>query len=265
MAILKNERAESARISIFTQIENFIFVVFRLTSAMANYGSSEFYNFARSLDRNETTLQSIASALAERKSYTFNDDGTFRSSDFNNILFKKFKSGNGYYGWAGLRYFLYEYELSLLSESRQKKVDWNDLLKSERDKISIEHIFPQTETTDWLQAFEGTDSDQRKYYAATLGNLLLLSLSINSSLQNDSFDAKKKVKLNTAGEKIRNGYADGTHSEIKVSQSDEWGPEQIKERGVCLLKFMETRWGFRFKNDDVLQELLFLNFKKEVQ
>ncbi len=70
MAILKNQKNESERISIFTRIENFIFVVFRLTTAMSNYGSSEFYNLARSVDRNEATLQTIEAALNERKSYT---------------------------------------------------------------------------------------------------------------------------------------------------------------------------------------------------
>ena len=265
MAILKNEKKESERILIFTKIENFIFIVFRLTSAMSNYGSSEFYNLARSLDRNEATIQTIEDALKKKKLYAFDDDDTFRSSDFNNILVNKFKSGSGYYGWSGIRYFMYEYELSLLSKSRQKKVDWSDLLKSKRDKISIEHIFPQTETPDWLKAFDGKEASVRKYYAATLGNLLLLSMSINASLQNDDFSTKKKAKVNEGGEKIRNGYSDGTHSEIEVAECPEWGPSQIRERGLRLLRFMERRWGFRFKSDDEREQLLFLSFNKGVQ
>lgn len=124
---------------------------------------------------------------------------------------------------------MYEYELSMLSESRQKKVDWSDLLKSKRDKISIEHIFPQTENPDWLKAFDGKEASERKYYAATLGNLLLLSMSINASLQNDDFGTKKKAKVNEGGEKIRNGYSDGTHSEIEVAECPEWGPSQIRK------------------------------------
>lgn len=88
MAILKNEKKESERILIFTKIENFIFIVFRLTSAMSNYGSSEFYNLARSLDRNEATLQTIEAALKERKSYTFDDvdNDTFISGDSSLLL-----------------------------------------------------------------------------------------------------------------------------------------------------------------------------------
>lgn len=68
---------------------------------------------------------------------------------------KKFENRQGYYGWPGLRYFLYEYELSLLSSSRQKKVDWADLLKTSKHQISIEHIYPQSETGAWKPAFKG--------------------------------------------------------------------------------------------------------------
>lgn len=261
MVILKNERSESERIRIFKRIERFIFIAFRMTSTRANYRSSEFYNAARALDRKEITLDAISKKLDEGLTYTFNDDGTLRMDEFYNILFKKFGNGTGYYGWPGMRYFLYEYELSLLSESRQKKVDWNDLLKTEKDKISIEHIYPQTETEEWTPFFASINEEHQRYYSATLGNLLLLSMSINSSLQNDSFNAKRQVKVDSTGKKIRNGYADGSHSEIEVSQNASWGPDQIKARGIKLLKFMEGRWGFSFKNNDEREKLLFLNFE----
>jgi len=258
MAILKNEQNKAERISIFKKIERFIFVIFRMNTAMANYGSSEFYNAARAIDRGEIKLEEIVKKLDERMSYTLNDDTTFRISDFYNRLYKKFKGGSGYYGWPGLRYFLYEYETDLLSESRQKKVEWNDLLKTEKDKISIEHIYPQTETDTWAAFFVGIDEERRWLYNATLGNLLLLSMSINASLQNDSFDDKKHAKYDAGGKKIRNGYSDGSHSEIEVSDNVSWGPDQIKARGVKLLKFMEDRWNFRFKNDEEREKLLFL-------
>ena len=52
---------------------------------------------------------------------------------------------------------------------------------------------------------------------------MLLSFAINSSLQNDAFTDKKKPKYNREGEKLRNGYADGSHSEIEVSRCEDWG------------------------------------------
>jgi hypothetical protein len=229
-----------------------------MTAARSNYRSSEFYNAAREFDRGEITIADLEEKLEQRLSFTFHRDGTLRNNDFFNLLHKKFESGTGYYGWSGLRYFLYEYELSLLSESRQKKVDWNDLLKTQRDKISIEHIYPQTPTKEWTEAFKEIDEEDRHYYMGTIGNLLLLSMSINAALQNDNFPAKKQPRYNDSGQKIRNGYADGSHSEIEVSQQTEWGPKQVHDRGIKLLSFMEKRWGFKFKNDDEKEKLLFL-------
>jgi len=259
MAVLKNEPRTDGRVRIFHSIERFIFIAFRLNSYMATYRSSEFYNAARDLDRGETDIEKICTQLNERLAYSFNEDGSFRLDDFYNALRKRFESGAGYYSWPALRYFLFEYELSLLSGSRQKKVDWDDLLKSERDTVSIEHIYPQTETLEWAARFEGVSPDSRKRSSATLGNLLILSQAINSSLQNDSFEDKKKPKFSSSGVKLRNGYSDGSHSEIEVAQNESWGPKQIEDRGIALLKFMERRWEFRFKDETDRERLLFLN------
>jgi uncharacterized protein with ParB-like and HNH nuclease domain len=265
MAILKNVSSSDERVQIFKRIERFIFIVFRANAVRATYGSSEFYNAARELDQGALDLQAISSKLESNLNYTLNEDQSIRIDDFYNLLFKKFKGGSGYYSWSGLRYFLYEYELSLLSESRQKKVDWSDLLKTEGDKISIEHIYPQTETKEWATHFVAVEQAHRGHYNATLGNLLLLSMAINSALQNDSFEEKRQAKFDLRGNKIRNGYSDGSHSEIEVSNSASWGPEQIKSRGIHLLRFMEKRWDFRFKNDEEREKLLFLEFTKEAE
>ena len=259
MAILKNEQNADSRIGIFKRIERFIFISFRMMGARANYKSSEFYNAAREVDRDKTEVAVIKARLDGGLAYAFDADDTLRTDDFYNLLYKKFKSGGGYYDWSGLKYFLYEYELSLLSESRQRKVDWNDLLKTPKDTISIEHVYPQTETVEWAEVFLEIDLENRRFYNATLGNLLLLSAAINSSLQNDSFAEKRKAKWNANGEKIRNGYSDGSHSEIEVSRQKAWGPKEIYDRGMRLLGFMEKRWGFTIKNDEEKRKLLFLN------
>jgi hypothetical protein len=257
MAALKSVKPDSERVELYQWIERFIVIAFRLGSAKANYGSSEFINAARLLDSGEWTVLEACSKIAERLAYAFNEDRTFNCTDFHSLLAKRFASGSGYYGWSGIRYFLYEYELSLLEDSRQKKVDWSDLLRSEKDMVSIEHIYPQTETAAWSAAFPGLDDKARIAYGGSLGNLLLLSRSINSSLQNDSFAEKKNPRFDGAKKKIRNGYSDGSHSEIEVAQSPDWGPSQIHDRGLRLLRFMETRWNIRLRDDD-RERLLFL-------
>jgi hypothetical protein len=81
-----------------------------------------------------------------------------------------------------------------MKETGQKKVDWQLFIKHEKDKASIEHIYPQTSTAYWNQSFSSVPKEQRHFYKGSLGNLLPLSLSINASLQNDTFEEKKKLK-----------------------------------------------------------------------
>lgn len=258
MSILKNESDSAERIKIFKRIERFIFIAFRMNGTKSNYRNTEFYNFARLFDSGEATSQQIRTILDLRLSWTFNDDKTLNNEEFFFALKRKFDSGEGYYGWTGLRYFLYEYELSLLNASRQVKIDWSDLQRFEKDKVSIEHIYPQTSTTEWAAPFLAVKKGLRRNYNSSLGNLLLLSMSINSSLQNDSFANKKHPKFNAAKQKIRNGYSDGSHSEIEVARSVTWGPDEIRERGIRMLRFMEKRWDFKFENDNEREVLLFL-------
>lgn len=258
MAILKNFDDPEQRINIFKEIERFIFVVFRLTQARSNYRSSEFSNAVRAVDCGDMDLEELRVRLRKRMSFTFTDENNFAIDDFYLLLQKKFENGQGYYGWSGLRYFLYEYELGLLSGSRQKKVDWADLLKTPKDKISIEHIYPQSETPAWKPPFIDICEQDRKAYRNSLGNLLLLSSAINSSLQNVAFAEKKKPKHNRDGSKLRNGYSDGSHSEIEVSYYEDWGPVEIRERGMRLLEFMEKRWDVRFAGDQAREKLLFI-------
>ena len=258
MAILKTCADPTQRIDIFKEIERFVFVLFRLTQARSNYGSSEFSNAVRAINRGDMKLPDLKQRLQKWMSFTFTEEGHFATDEFYLLLQKKFENGQGYYDWSGLRYFLYEYELGLLSSSRQKKIDWADFLKSPKDRISIEHIFPQSEPSAWKPAFKGIRKQDREAYCNSLGNLLLLSSAINSSLQNDSFAKKKTPKHSRDGGKLRNGYADGSHSEIEVSRKENWGPDEIRERGIRLLRFMESRWNIPFANDQAREQLLFI-------
>ena len=142
-----------------------------------------------------------------------------------------------------------------------QKIDWKLFVKGEKDKISIEHIYPQTpDNKCWKDSFKGFKKSEINIFQGTLGNLLPLSQSINSSLQNDCFMDKKNPRYNERKEKIRQGYSDGSHSEIEVSTYDEWNAETIFERGINLIKFMELRWDIKFETEYAKAEILFLEF-----
>lgn len=269
VSFLNKDINSSKRINLFKAIERFIFITFRLSRAFSTYRNSEFYRAARQLRNSELTIETIIQRLNDRMNYCFytpenSEETYFDYTYFQKFIDKKFKSGGGFYYWNGLRYFLYEYEMEKVRQRGSQKIDWRLFVKSEKDKVSIEHIYPQTPThSSWKSSFKGHKKSQLPFFQGTLGNLLPLSQSINSSLQNDCFDDKKKAKYNEKKEKIRQGYSDGSHSEIEVSGYEVWNSETILDRGNKLLEFMEQRWDLKFEDETAKAELLFLDFMLE--
>jgi hypothetical protein len=64
------------------------------------------------------------------------------------------------------------------------------------------------------------------------------------------------VIYNAEGQVKRNGYMNGSYSEQEVAQLKDWTPDQIKQRGLKLLEFMEKRWKIKLGNEE--QKLLLL-------
>ena len=152
-----------------------------------------------------------------------------------------------------------------MKQRNQPKISWKYFVKSAKDKVSIEHVYPQTATADcWQEGFQDISDERKKYYNGSLGNLLPLSSSINSSLQNDCFEDKKKVKEDENGNVIRSGYANGSYSEQEVSAEPKWGPDEIQKRGLKLLSFMESRWQINLGSDEDKKDLLHLLEKEQI-
>jgi hypothetical protein len=127
--------------------------------------------------------------------------------------------------------------------------------------VTIEHILPQTPTKwYWRNTFRVFSDNEIKQLSASLGNLLPLSQSINSSLQNDNFQDKKNPS--TPG---RRGYINGSHSEIEVAQEADWTGQNILHRGLSLLGFMESRWALDFTEaqKSELLHIAFVNDERE--
>ncbi|MEL1135060.1 DUF4268 domain-containing protein [Desulfitobacterium sp. THU1] len=223
------------RIGLFNAIERFVFLSFRVGGFNASYKSSDYYNKARDILWGGITLAQVTEDLIA----TVNKDLAALIANFITRTDRRFNSGEGFYGWRELRYFLYEYEYELSTRNILQKVDWNLFTKVEKDKVTIEHILPQTPTKwYWRNQFRQYTENEVKLLSASLGNLLPLAQSINSSLQNDSFPDKKNPS--SSG---RRGYMNGSHSEIEVALERDWAAQNILSRGLSLLGFMESRWG----------------------
>ncbi len=142
-----------------------------------------------------------------------------------------------------------------------KLTNWDAFTKNEKDHISIEHIFPQTPTRRyWRNQFRDySDPVERHHLTNSLGNLLALSQSVNSVLQNDEYEQKKE-----GNNKRQRGYKNGSHSEVEVATTySDWTPKAIKERGLHLIEFMEQRRDFKFKDEVTKLKVLGLDFMIE--
>ena len=249
--ISRRDFSPEERIESFKAIERFIFICFRLGNFNASFCSSEYYRASRSLNLNEMTLEDLVSDIVE----TTDANIEYAIPNFVTKIEKYFSNGGGFYYWNSIRYFLYEYETSLAQKNNIDRIgSWEMFTITEKDKVSIEHILPQTPSKYyWQNQYRQFTDEEVEMLAGALGNLLPLSQSVNSSLQNDSFYDKKTTKDG------RRGYENGCHSEIEVAKYNDWTAENIYTRSKELLEFMENRWEFSFNNEQ-LNKLVYVNF-----
>lgn len=267
MAAMNKEKDESILLNLFRACESFIFLVFRLSQRPSNTKNSHFYRLANMLYFGQEFWGGGATDISKvigninwlAQGYDGDGEyvGWFDLEKFETYILELGQKDQGYYSWNGLRYFLYEYELYLQAKANNK-VRWIDFNKRKKED-TIEHIYPQTpKDLCWKDAFKVHDKKQKKALLHSLGNLLLLCQSKNSELQNKCFDFKKNHKNKDLDD---SGYFNGSYSEIEVSMSNDWTSNEITERGMRMLKFLELRWNVDIDDWGIdRRRLLNLNF-----
>jgi hypothetical protein len=146
----------------------------------------------------------------------------------------------GFYRTSWLRYFLYEYEVSLMKKSRNyiEKINRWDYYK--RGYNSIEHIYPENSHYQyWIEMFKCYDSKKKNILKNSLGNFVAISTEKNSKLGNKPFPEKKSNRQNTVG------YKYGSYAEIELTEYDDWDAAAILNRGMKLVNFLFERWGIK--------------------
>lgn len=138
------------------------------------------------------------------------------------------------------KYFLYEYERSLLAEGEDLpslETFTRNTLKSQR---TTEHILPQNpdrEASCWWSRFTNEEHLALRH---TIGNLTL-TLD-NSSYSNKCFVDKRGEPLKP-GREPRRCYSQGKlHQERLLAQYDDWTPDSIRARQEELTTFALDRW-----------------------
>lgn len=242
MAILqKNHNAENV-LETLKYMERYIFLVLKVTSRKSNAGKNFFYTKANEIWIDKVTLPEFQSHILSR--ITVGHDYSLK--EFHDKIVKLFEEKKGFYDWSSIKYFLFEYELSLeLKSGEDSKVTW----KSFNRDNTIEHIYPQQPKEEyWTQRFSELTDIEKGLLENNLGNLLLLKGKKNIVLSNRNFDFK------------RDKYAEGSYSQIEVSKYKEWTPKEILERGLKMLEFLEERWKSPINDQNFRKKVLCLPF-----
>ncbi len=149
-------------------------------------------------------------------------------------------SKNGFYRTNWLRYFLYEYEYSLMKKSKSNIEKLNRWEFYEKAYNSIEHIYPDNSHYQyWINLFREFDSKKKNLLKNSLGNFVAISSEKNGKLGNKPFPEKKSNKENPVG------YKYGTYAEIELTEYDDWDAKAILNRGMKLVNFLYERWGIK--------------------
>jgi hypothetical protein len=255
--LMKPDLSKAA--TLLEAIERFAFLTYRISRRKSNAGDSHFYWISYEFHVDKMNIEQL---VADINGYT---EKWYSPELFQSYILDEFKNGQGYYSWNGLKYMLYEYEDHLCPDTGNEKVSWHEMDKKRKLEETVEHIFPQTaDDTYWQSRFGqyiGTDLNNR--LLNSLGNLLLLSRRKNSQQGKLPFNGKC-FRQDANGNDI--GYHNGSYSEIKVNadyQESGWKPQQVLDRGLKILGFIESHWQISMGDEEAKRKLLGLDFLKE--
>jgi hypothetical protein len=255
LAFLKPVATEKERVSFLQAVERYIFLL-SLINRTAEFviffeTNSSPLKWAIDLSEGRITAGRVIKELSDMSEYVLKGRGFARG------VISRFR-GNGFYEWEGIRYLLFEYNLSLQERSKtdRPKIFWPEFTENIKDYITVEHIYPrQARRSYWTSRFKGMSTKQRAALRDSLGNLLPLSKPKNSSLSNRPFPEKVDGKKDHVV-----GYRYGSYAENEVAKESEWTPAHILRHGLAMLDYMERRWGIELGSGADKKRMLGLDF-----
>ncbi len=230
MAMRKTWPTEAEKyLEILRLCETFAFRVYRVARYYASYRQPAMLHLAYRVAHGQMDFSKV---VRDIKSNYGSRQSREEFNEFTNP-----DSPKSLYGWTGLRYFLYEYEIHLaLAQGGSPKVHWSETDGAD----SIEHILPQYigDQPYWQERF---DEDSHENYMHDIGNLTLTKG--NSALSNKSFPDKK-------GNKDAQVYCYENSLLLEereiAAKWDQWSIATICERRAILLQWAKERWRVDF-------------------
>ena len=121
------------------------------------------------------------------------------------------------------------------------------------NNYSLEHVMPKKWEDHWKvpDSFKEEDKQKRNDLIKTLGNLTIITESLNRSIGNASWKIKKEGKDDKGG---LNDYSKGITIFEDYLKCDEWDEEKIEQRGKYLFELAKEIWKYACSMKDVTKK-----------
>jgi len=221
---LKAQDQGETYLKVVDACERFAFRVYRWAGWQTRTGQSKIYGLAHQYYTGQRSGEDVIRSIV---SWTLNYCPDTRFSE------RYDQTSLDWYRWAGIEYFLYEYEQHLAEQARVPvHLTWEGLLEKPKEE-SIEHILPQNpDDPYWSDRF---GDKERARWTNDIGNLVLTFY--NQSLWRHPFP-KKRGSPSQA-----NCYASSPYlSERELAAYADWSPAEIQQRREVLKVWSIARW-----------------------
>jgi len=249
-------------------------ILFHVSFRKADTAIYHFFTLASRYFKGEFTTQQV---IDDINIWTYGINGKYgyvNLETFDKYINEAFtmEGSKGFRDWKALKYFLYEYEISLNKDFRTEFSDLEieyilpEFFYNEKDKeITIKNEEEKNKTIQKnekrpklldieFENIKSSNISEFKYRNSnSLGNFILVER-----------DKKDKNKLNEMNfeERKTNFYSKGLKNEQELLNFKVWSSETILERGLKLLAFLESHWNVTFDKYYVdKKKLLNLNVK----
>ena len=219
---------------LLIKIERHNFCVYLLSGKQADTNRPQFYRIINQYFRPQGNFAHffVISMLNEKTNDHITYENVFNHIHRNRVNNIKF------YDWNGRKYCLWEWEENLRN-GRNKLI-------SDYSRAEIDLIFPDE---NYRVRLDQTYSAVRKQRNSDSINKLCYSLGNMTITQN----ARTPTTYNLLRQKLHNGSY--TDREIASNYSN-WTDENILNRGLSILNFVEQRWGVYIGDDNQKKRLL---------
>lgn len=131
---------------------------------------------------------------------------------------------------AGILYFIE-------SKIRNRNLQSTQLLGI--NKYSLEHLMPKKWENNWGKLSSQEENISRNRKLLTLGNLTIITQSLNSSIRDANWTIKRKGKADNNGLET---YSAGLETISNYLQLDQWDEQKIEQRAEFLYEKAKEIW-----------------------